>query len=87
MPRLESADVTLANTRGLGVQGPDDLCSVFPVAVSMRHSGLRPAKAAGRALRIVALVPCVADQDEPAADVAGRKLSVAAAAVVEGLSG
>jgi hypothetical protein len=84
---LERPDVLLAVAVGLGVQGPDNLGAVAPVAGPMGYAGLRPAEAAGRPFRIVALVPGVADQDELATDIAGRKLGGAAAAIVERLSG
>ena len=56
-----------------------------PVAGPMGNAGFRPAEAVF--VRIVAFVPGVADQDELATDVAGRKLGAAAAAIVERLSG
>jgi hypothetical protein len=84
---LERPDVLLTVAGGLGVQGPYDLGAVAPVAGPMGHAGFRPAEAAGRAVRIVAFVPGVADQDELAADVAGRKFGGAAAAIVKRLSG
>jgi hypothetical protein len=84
---LEGADVLLAIAGRLGVQGPDDLCAVPPVAGPMCHAGFRPAKTMRRTFRIVAFVPGVADQDQLAADVAGRKLSVAAATIIELFSG
>jgi hypothetical protein len=84
---LERPDVLLTVAGGLGIQGPDDLGAVPPVAGPMGDAGFRPAEAAGRTVRMVAFVPGVADQDELAADVAGRKLGGAAAAIVERLSG
>ena len=87
MTGLERADVLLAVAGGLGVHRADDLCAMPPVAGPMRHSGFRPAKTARRSFRIVAFVPGVADQDELAADIAGRKLGVATTAIVERLSG
>ena len=83
----ERPDVLLAVTGGFSVQGPDDLGAMPPVAGPMGNAGFRPAEAAGRTVRIVAFVPGVADQDELATDVAGRKLGAAAAAIVERLSG
>jgi hypothetical protein len=53
----------------------------------MCHFGFRPAETVGRPIGIVAFVPGVADQDQQAADIAGRKLGVTAAAIVERLSG
>lgn len=84
---LERPDVLLAVAGGLGVQWPDDLGAVAAVASPMGHPGLHPAETVGWTVRIVAFVPGVADQDELAADVAGGKLGVAAAAVVESFSG
>ena len=60
--------------------------AVAPVARPMGDARFRPAEAAGRPFRFVAFVPGVADEDELAADVAGRKLRSAAAAIVERLS-
>jgi hypothetical protein len=85
--RLERPDVLLTVAGSLGIQGPDDLGAVLPVARPMGHSGLLPAEAAGRSLRIMAFVPSIANQDELATDVAGRKLCGAAAAIVECLPG
>jgi hypothetical protein len=87
MARLECPDVLLTVAGSLGVHRPHNRGAVAPVAGSVRDAGLRPAKAEGRPLRFVAFVPGVADQDELAADVAGRKLVGAAAAIVERLSG
>jgi hypothetical protein len=84
---LEGPNVLLAIAGGLGVQGPDDLGAMPPVARPMGDAGFRPAEATGRTVRMVAFVPGVADQDELATDVAGRKLGAAAAAIVERLSG
>ena len=84
---LERPDVLLAVAVGLGVQGPDNLGAVAPVAGPMGHAGFRPAEAVRRTVRIVAFIPGVADQDELAADVAGRKFGGAATAIIERLSG
>jgi len=87
MAGLERPDVLLTVAGGLGVQGPDDLRAVPPVAGPMGHAGFRPAEAVRRPRWIVAFVPGVADQDELATDVAGRKLGASAAAIVKRLSG
>ena len=84
---LEGTNVLLTVAGGLGVQGPDDLCAVPPIAGPMRDPGFRTAETAGRPLRMVAFVPGVAHQDQLAADIAGRKLGVATTAIVERLSG
>src|ERR1700677_508584 len=70
---LERPDVLLTVAGGLGVQGPDDLGAMPPVAGPMGDAGFRPAEAARRPIGIMAFVPGVADQDELAADVAGGK--------------
>jgi hypothetical protein len=44
---LKSPDMLLAVSGGLGVQRPDDLCAVAPVAGAMRHSGFRAAETVG----------------------------------------
>ena len=87
MAGLKSPDVFLAIAGSLGIQRPDDLCAMPPIARPMGYANLRPAEAVRRPFRIVAFVPGVADQDELATDVAGRKLGGAAAAIVERLSG
>jgi poly(3-hydroxybutyrate) depolymerase len=61
---LERPDMLLPVAGGLGVQGPDDLGAVAPIAGPMRHSGFRAAETAGRPVRIVAFIPGVADQDQ-----------------------
>jgi hypothetical protein len=58
-----------------------------PIAGPVRYSGFHAAETTGRTVRIVALVPGVADQDELATDVAGWKFGGAAAAIVERFSG
>jgi hypothetical protein len=83
---LKRPEVFLPIAGGLGVQGLDDLGAVPPVAGPMGDTGFRPTEATGRPLRIMAFIPGIADQDELAADVAGRKLGGAAAAIVESLS-
>ena len=62
---LERPDVLLTISGGLGVQGPDDLGAMPPIARPMGYANLRPAEAVRRPFRIVAFVPGVADQDEP----------------------
>jgi hypothetical protein len=84
---LERPNVLLAVAGGLGIQRANDLGAVAPVARPMGDAGFHPAEAAGRPFRFVAFVPGVADQDQLAADVAGRKLGGAAAAIVKRLSG
>jgi hypothetical protein len=84
---LERADVLLAIAGGLGIQRTDDLCAVSAVAGPMRHPGVRAAETMRRPVRIVAFVPGITDQDQLVTDVAGRKLGVAAATIVERLSG
>jgi hypothetical protein len=66
---LERPDVPLANAISLGIQGAHHLRSVSPVAGSMRYSGLRAAETMRRAVRIMAFVPGIADQDELATEV------------------
>jgi hypothetical protein len=44
---LERPDVLLAVAGGLGVQGPDNLCAVSPVAGPMGEPGVLAAEAAG----------------------------------------
>jgi hypothetical protein len=87
VPGLKSPDVLLAVAGGLGVQRPDDLCAVAPVAGPMRYVGFRPAKAMRRTFRIVAFIPGVTDQDQLTADIAGRKLGGTAASIVKGFPG
>jgi hypothetical protein len=87
VPGLERPDVLLAVTGGLGVQGSDKLRAVAPIASPMCDTGILAAETVGRSIWIMAFVPGVADQDQLATDVAGRKLSGAAAAIVECLSG
>jgi hypothetical protein len=80
---LERPDVLLAVARCLRVQGPDNLCAVAPIAGPVRYAGFGAAEAVRRPLRIVAFVPGVADQDQLATDVAGRKFGGTTAAVVK----
>jgi len=87
MSGLESPDVLLAVAGGLGIQGPDNLCTVVPIAGPMRDSGVLAAETAGRSVRIMAFIPGVADRDKLTTDVARRKLGVPTATVVELLSG
>jgi hypothetical protein len=83
---LERPDVLLTVAGGLGVHGPDDLRAVASVAGPMRHdAGFCAAETTGRTFRIMAFVPGIADQDQLATDVAGRKLGGAAATIVEGI--
>jgi hypothetical protein len=70
--RLEGSNMLLPVTGGLGVQGPDNLCAVAPIAGPMRHAGFRTAETVGRAFRIAVFVLGVADQDHLAADVGGQ---------------
>jgi hypothetical protein len=84
---LERPDVLLPVAGGLGIHRTDDLCAVPAVAGPMRDPGFRPAETMRRTFRIVAFVPGIADEDQLAADVAGRKFGIAATAVVERLSG
>jgi hypothetical protein len=65
---LERPDVLLTVAAGLGIQGPDNLCAVSAIAGPMRHPGFRAAETAWWTFRIVAFVPCVADQDQLAAE-------------------
>jgi hypothetical protein len=87
MAGLERADVLLPVAGGLGVQGPDNLCTVAPVAGPVRNPCIFAPETVGRPVGIMAFVPGVADQDQLAADVAGWKLGGATTAIVERLSG
>jgi hypothetical protein len=78
--------VPLAGSIRFGIHRPDNLSAVSPIAGTMRATRI-PVTPKGRTLRIVAFVSGVTDLDHLAADVAGWKVSVAAPAIVEGLSG
>jgi hypothetical protein len=87
MAGLKRPDVLLTVAGGLRVQGAHDLGAVPAVTGPMRDAGFGAAEAVGRPFRIVAFIPGVADQDQLATDVAGRKLGGPAAAIVERFSG
>lgn len=80
---LERPDVLLAVAGGLRSKRPHDLCAVPPVTGPVSHAGFGAPEATRRTVRMVAFIPGVPDQDQLATDVAGRKLSVAAATIVE----